>query len=265
MTLARRICAIVDVDLDGKSRGSRIRSVDKEDAVASAIALFEAGADEIWIRLADGNPRATPLLFDALRALRGRVFVPVVAWAPVQGVADARLLEGLGADRVVIDLARSDDVEPLEHVARVVDAVGVDRVSVALSVRRVAAEKGVAWELLDAQGGGTGRDAIDLVRGLPEAGAAEVVLVPRVGSQAGGDPFVSPAVVHDGDLVEAVSSWLWVPVVSVADDRDPADMVPALLMGADGVASPRFSATGSVTVADLKRALTTYGCAVRNS
>jgi cyclase len=264
VTIARRICAVVDVDARGRARVTP-RDVDTDDAVHIAQALVHAGADELWLRALPSvvtsppglDASSVPALIEAVRALRDRIFVPLVAWAPVDSASDAKLLIDLGADRVVVERLGDD---PVLHLRSLVEVVGPDRVSVALHVRRVAAEKGVAWELLDEDGTGTGRDAIDLIQQLPDAGAAEVVLVPTARSEEG---FVSPGVVHDGDLVEAVASSLWIPVVSVGEDRSPDDMAPALLMGADGVACMGLWGAGTTALDVVKRALNAYGIPVR--
>jgi imidazole glycerol phosphate synthase subunit HisF len=70
-------------------------------------------------------------------------------------------------------------------------------------------------------------------------------------------------VAHDGDLVEQTSSWLEIPVVSVGEDKTPADMAEALLMGADGVASASLFETGATTVSAAKRALKELGVTLR--
>jgi imidazole glycerol phosphate synthase subunit HisF len=188
-----------------------------------------------------------------LETLEKRVFVPLVAWAPLPSPADARLLLSFGADRVVVD-AWAGLPDPLAHIARVVQAVGKDRVGVAVSVRRVVGHKGVAWELVDGNLQGTGLDALQLARRLPEVGAAEVVLSPTLAGPG------SERVVHDGELIESVLGWSGVPVLSHGDDADAADMAAALLMGADGVVSA-LPSSGRPTGLELKEKLAAYGLA----
>ncbi len=259
MTLARRIAVIVDCDGEGAVASPYTRG-GMDIAYAESVASFHVqdGADEVWLRLTHPGPRGVAGLFERMNALSQRVFVPVVAWGPVDGPSDARLLLSFGADRVVVELGHVAHGDPVDHIEKISAAIGKDRVSAALVVRRVASEKGLVWELCDEQGQGTGRNAVALARALPHHGAGEIVLralFPGIDPQEG--------VVHDGDLIEEVSSWLDVPVVSVGDDRRPADMAEALLMGADAVASPTLFRDGSTTVAAVKRALKELGVTLR--
>ena len=174
MTLAKRLCALVLVDDTGRPR----RKLEKGGLVADfaeAIASFlsQDGADEIWLRL---DPTSSPTgkganaLFAPLSALESRIFLPLVAWAPVQSASDARLLAGFGADRVVVDV-NAGGADPIGFVSRIAQTIGADRVVAALSVRRSAGEKGVVWELVDAAGQGMKIDALALCELLPAAGA----------------------------------------------------------------------------------------------
>jgi imidazole glycerol phosphate synthase subunit HisF len=258
MTLAKRICALLPVDEAGKpklrfEKGGLV--ADFMEAIASFLAAD--GADEVWLRVDvdKESTRGTNALFAPLGVLERRVFVPIVAWAPAPTPADARLLLSFGADRVVID-ARLGLPDPVGHVARVVQAVGADRVTVALSVRRVPADKGVAWELVDDRGQGTGVDALVLAQRMPAVGACEIVLVHSTPAPT------ADVLVHDGELIESVSATLGIPVLSVGEDRDAADLATPLLMGADGVCTALF-AGGTPTPAEVKEALLAYGIGLR--
>lgn len=259
MTLAKRLCTLVLVDDTGRPRKKLEKGgliADFAEAIASFLA--QDGADEIWLRL---DPTSSPTgkganaLFAPLSALESRIFLPLVAWAPVQSASDARLLVGFGADRVVVDV-NAGGADPLGFVSRIAQTVGADRVVAALSVRRSAGEKGVVWELVDAAGQGMQIDALPLCELLPAAGACEILLVPSVPAPQ------SDRVVHDGDLIEQVASRLSIPVLSAGEDREPADLAAALLMGADGVVTSLFSG-GTPTVAAGKAALAEMGLTVR--
>jgi imidazole glycerol phosphate synthase subunit HisF len=259
VTLAKRICAIIPVDDAGKPK----QRFEKGGLVADfmeAIASFleKDGADEVWLRVDvdKETTRGPNALFAPLGVLEKRVFVPIVAWARVPTPADARLLLSFGADRVVVDVNLGLP-DPLGHIARVAQATGPDRVTAALSVRRVAGDKGVMWELLDDKGQGTGIDARTLTERLPAAGAAEIVLVHSTPAPS------ADVVVHDGELIEQVTT-LPIPVLSLGEDRDAADLATPLLMGADGVCSALFS-TGSPTPAEAKEALAGYGIMLRST
>lgn len=258
MTLAKRVCAIIPVDDAGKPRqrfekGGLI--ADFMEAIASF--LEKDGADEVWLRVdvEKETTRGPNALFAPLGVLERRVFVPIVAWARVPTPADARLLLSFGADRVVVDVNLGLP-DPVGHVARVAQAVGPDRVVAALSVRRVAGDKGLMWELLDDKGQGSGLDALRLAELMPAAGACEIVLVHSTPAPS------ADVVVHDGELIEEATATLAIPVLSVGEDRDAADLATPLLMGADGVVTALF-ASGTPTPAQVKATLAGYGIGLR--
>ncbi len=256
MTLAKRICAIVPLNDAGKPRHRFEKGGLVADFVEAIAAFVEKdGADEIWLRLDVVGARGPNALYGPLSVLERRVFVPIVAWAPIPAPADARLLVGFGADRVVVDVSLGLP-DALGHVTRIAQAIGPDRVTAALNVRRIAGEKGMAWELVTASGEGTGVDALSLSARLPSVGACEVLLVHSVAAPS------ADVVVHDGELIESVCAQLSVPVLSVGEDRDMADLATPLLMGADGVCTALF-ASGKPTPAQAKTALHAYGIALR--
>jgi imidazole glycerol phosphate synthase subunit HisF len=279
MTLARRLCALLDVDERGQparpySRGG----LDATFVEAVAAFIVQDGADEVWLRANRRSPPSstivaaagtlapggtTPpghadlkLLFDPLATLEKRVFAPLVAWAPVSGAADARLLLSFGADRVVVDVNRGLP-DPVGFVARIVEATGADRVSCAVHVRRVVSEQGVGFELVTPTGDGAGIAALPLVEQLAAAGAAEILLVPARGA------IEQERRLHDGELVEHASVRLSIPLLSHAEDVDIADLAAPLLMGADGVVTTLFAA-GRPSLDDVRRTLRDYGVSLRS-
>jgi cyclase len=253
MTLARRICALVECDDTGKPKSPFNKGgLDVDFVEAIAHHLGNDGADEVWLRAP--SPKS---LYTALDTLAKRTFVPVVAWAPCPTPADARLLLGFGADRVVVDVNLGLP-DPLGFVAKVVHDAGPDRITAALSVRRFVGDKGVLFELVDPAGEGAKLDAIVLAERLAQSGACEILLVPSVPAPQ------SERLVHDGELIEQVSALSSIPVLAHGDDREIADLATPLLMGADGVATALFS-TGTPTVQAGKLALAEFGLPLRPS
>lgn len=267
MTLARRLCAVLDVDDAGRPARPYTRGgLDATFVEAIAAFMVQDGIDEVWLAAApsrsslsssSGPPPVldVKVLFEPLATLERRVFAPLVAWAPVLSPADARLLLSFGADRVVVDVNRGLP-DPLSFVERIVEATGPDRVCCAVHARRVLNDKGTAFELVTPSGEGTGVNAISLVEQLPSVGAAEVLMVPARG------PDQSRAL-HDGELIELASATLSLPLLAHADDVEAADIATALMMGADGVVTRLFSG-GRPTFDEVKRALLDYGLPVRS-
>jgi imidazole glycerol phosphate synthase subunit HisF len=269
MTLARRLCALLDVDERGQPTRPYTRGgLDATFVEAVAAFVVQDGADEVWLRA--HRKTSTPmtqatsttpsssdlrLLFEPLATLERRVFAPLVAWAQVTSAADARLLLSFGADRVVVDVHRGLP-DPVAFIARIVETVGADRITCAVHVRRVISDKGVGFELVAPSGEGAGIAAVPLVEQLARTGAAEVVLVPARGA------LEQERTLHDGELIEQASILLSIPLLSYADDVDVADLATPLLMGADGVVTSLFSA-GRPSLDDVRRALRDYGVSLR--
>jgi imidazole glycerol phosphate synthase subunit HisF len=275
MTLARRLCALLEVDERGQpSRPYTRGGLDATFVEAIASFIVQDGADEVWLRtqrrttppsqLSSSSSSSSPtpassdlkLLFEPLATLEKRVFAPLVAWSPVTSAADVRLLLSFGADRVVVDVHRGLP-DPVGFVARIVDAVGADRVTCAVHVRRVITDKGVGFELVTPAGDGAGVAALPLLEHLGHAGAAEILLVPARGALEQGRAL------HDGELVEHGAVRLSIPLLSHAEDIDVADLATPLLMGADGVVTTLFSA-GRPRLDDVRRALRDYGVSLKS-
>ncbi len=284
MTLARRLCALIDVDEHGRPARPYQHKGGLDATFVEAVAAFIVadGADEVWLRAARRGPPPPPLstvsaamttttpgstqapasadlklLFEPLATLERRVFAPLVAWAPVQSPADARLLLSFGADRVVVDVNRGLP-DPLAFLERVVDATGPDRVTAAVHVRRVINDKGgVGFELVAPTGEGAGVNAVGLIDRLPQAGAAEVLVVPTRTAAA------QERTLHDGELIEEGAATLSIPLLSTAEDVDIADLAAPLLTGADGIVTALF-ASGRPSLDDVRRALRDYGVSLKS-
>ncbi len=262
MTLARRLCALLDVDEHGRpGRPYTRHGLDATFVEAIVSFMVQDGVDEVWLHAMHpkasqtSTPADVKLLFEPLGSLERRVFAPIVAWAPIGSPADARLLLEFGADRIVVDANRGLP-DPVGFVERIVEATGPDRVCCAVHARRVIDDKGTAFELVSPSLEGSGINAVSLVDRLTGVGACEVLLVPVKGATQG-------RALHDGELIELCAQTLSLPLLAHADDVEAADVATALLMGADGIVSRLFSG-GRPGFDEVKRALSDYGLPIRS-
>ena len=132
MTLARRICALLELDANGEMIGPRAPE-DKADPIQylenTCQSLLANGVDEIWLRLCESNTRGISALYEPLRRLRPQVHLPIVAWGQIHSEAEARLLLNLGADRVLVDLSRArSPLEPIETIHKFLKATAPDQI-----------------------------------------------------------------------------------------------------------------------------------------
>ena len=255
MTIAPRIIPILDVDPEGRIEGGFLRGgLDLAHAKPAVLYLVSEGADEIWLRLARPDQRGAADLFELIRMIQPTLFVPLVVGGAIASASDARLLIGLGAERVIVECSHLGLGDPVARVEEMVNAVGSDRVVAELVVRRVAAAESYTWEFCDHLGEGTEQDAFNLLQEICRAGAGEIVLNPY---------FKGALTGHATDLVERLSTVASVQVLSIGLEKEPADMATPLLMGADGVATRQLFNDGSHTVADVKNMLRGFGIPVR--
>lgn len=255
MSLARRLSAIVDFDISGRALGGYERGgmlIDYVETVARYLAA--EGVDEVWLHLVTPDDRGAAALFEPLKALASDLFIPLVAWGAVSNASDARLVCGMGADRVVVAASDPNLPDVVQVVRAIAQSVGPDRVSAAVMVRRVAEGKSFAWEACDIGGQGTGRDAIAFLEELRSAGAGELVLIPS---------HEGELAAHPTGLVERLAATMEVQVVSMGFEREPADLAAPLLIGADAVATAVLFRDGKTTVEEVKKMLTAMGVPVR--
>jgi len=255
MTLARRVVPIIEFDAQGYALGGWQRGgMNLEFVETVARYLAAEGADEIWLRLTEPDVRGASGLYDPVKSLRGALFIPLVAWGAIRSASDARLMVGLGADRVVIDCTDPEVPDPIGMIAQIAQTVGPDRVSATVVARRVADKQSFTWELCDSSGEGLGQDAWDFVLELTSAGAGEVVFQPF---------FDKTLSAHATDFVERLSGHIPQQVVSIGSERELADVAGPILMGADAVASASLFRDGQHSVRDVKTVLREYGVVVR--
>lgn len=255
MTAAKRVAPVLELLPTGEPlRVHRRGGMDILYLETALRYLAQEGADEIWLRLAHPDERGAAGLFDTLKAVRPTTFVPLVAWGSIRTAADARLVLGLGADRVVLETDADEFDSVVGHVRQVSASVGGDRVTAQVNVRRVAMRKSFAWELTDREGAATGIDAQAAILELVAAGADEVLIIPL---------FEGALAQHAADLVERISEKVSVQVVSMGTEKDPHDLAAPLLLGADGVVTAGLFTDGTVTIGQVKTMLRDYGLAVR--
>ena len=254
MTVAKRLIPLLEFAPSGALVDPFVRGGIGIDYVEAAVGyLVREGAEEVWLRLVDADAGGAAGLFDPLQKVRAHHFVPLVAWGSVKSLADARLVTGLGADRVVVDIDPTDPDGAEQLIFQMAQSLGQDAVAVAVNVRRIAQSAGSAWELCDERGTGCGIDAVGGLLELAQAGAGELVLQAFFEGKSAG---------HPADLVERLSQVLPIQIVTRGQEREPRDLGPPLLMGADAVVTKLLS-SGALSLEELKRSMREMGLAVR--
>ena len=175
----------------------------------------------------------------------------------MSSVDDVDRLLRAGADKVAVNTAA---IQRPELVAEIADRFGNQVLVLSLDVRRVpsGSERGTPSGFEVTTHGGrksAGLDAIEWVSRAAELGAGEILLnaMDADGTQAG----------FDLDVIRLVRAAVSVPVVASGGAGSADDFPPAVDAGADAVLAATVFHFGTVSIAEVKRALAETGHAVR--
>jgi cyclase len=180
------------------------------------------------------------------------VFIPLTVGGGVSAVEDVDRLLRAGADKVAVNTAA---IQRPELVADIADRFGSQVLVLSVDARRAdGTDSGFE---VTTHGGrrSAGLDAVAWAARGAELGAGEILLnaMDADGTRTGFDLEVIRLVRH------AVS----VPVIASGGAGAAADFPPAIDAGADAVLAATVFHFGTVSVAEVKRALTESGHPVR--
>lgn len=252
MTLARRICALLELDANGEMIGPRAPE-DKADPIQylehTCQSLLANGVDEIWLRLCESNTRGISALYEPLRRLRPQVHLPIVAWGQIHSEAEARLLLNLGADRVLVDLSELDPLEPIETIHKFLKATAPDQIVAGIMT---VPEGGSlpSWEICDAAGDSSHLNLIPVLNRMVEMGVTELVFLPLPRSVQTGEEGLG------WGMLEVAGTSVAAPMVVVVDEEDPwKGALECFMKNADAVVIPVRGPHPGAKVRHLKWAL----------
>ena len=251
MTLARRICALMELDGEGRLKGVPTSAADGEPLEHIQSVCHEMllnGVDEIWLRLCENQARGISTLYEPLRRLRPLVNLPIVAWGQIHSEAEARLLLNLGADRVLVDLSELDPLEPIETIHRFLRATAPDQI-VAAILTLPNAENPRLWEFCDAAGQTSHLDLLPVLDRMVSMGVSEVAFLPV-------PPHLSQTLDYPYGMLELAGTNIAAPLVMVLDHNDPwRQAMAAFMKNADAVVFPVKGSAPGEKVKQLKWAL----------
>ena len=102
-----RIVPCLDVRGGRVVKGVKFQGLrDQGDPAELARAYEEQGADEVVVLDVTATPEGRGTRLDTVRAVRGRLSVPLTVGGGIGGVADAAALLEAGADKVAVNTAR---------------------------------------------------------------------------------------------------------------------------------------------------------------
>jgi cyclase len=253
MTLAVRVIACLDVDAGRVVKGVNFRSLsDAGDPVELAARYDAEGVDELTFLDVSASLQGRAIMLDVVRRAAGQVFIPLTVGGGVRSVHDVDALLRAGADKVAINTGAIERPEAIAEIAarfgRQVLVSSVD------AFRSAAVPSGFE---LTTHGGHrkTGLDAVEWVKRATRLGAGEILLnaMDADGTQAG----------YDLELIRRVRDAVDVPVIASGGAGSAADFPPAIAAGADAVLAASVFHFGTVSVAEVKAALSAAGHPVR--
>ena len=250
--LTKRIIACLDVKAGRVVKGIHFVELrDAGDPVELADAYNEAGADELVFLDITASSDRRDILIDVVERTARKVFIPLAVGGGVRGVADARRLLLVGAEKVSVNTAA---VERPELLTELSNEFGAQAVVLAIDARRRAPG---AWSVFTYGGRrDTGQDAVEWARRGEALGAGEILLTSMDcdGTQAG----------FDCELTRAVSRATRIPVIASGGGGKPEDFVRVLDEGeADAALAASIFHYGTYSVGQLKDFIAGHGIPVR--
>lgn len=253
MSLAIRVIPCLDVHNGRVVKGVNFRDLrDAGDPVELSARYGAEGADELVFLDISASAQERETTYDMVTRTAETVFIPLCVGGGVRGVADVDRLLRVGADKVGINtgaIARPDAIDEIaERFGRQVLVLSLD------ARREPGQPSGFG---VTTHGGRTsaGLDALEWVKEAVDRGAGEVLLnsMDADGTTEG----------FDLELIEAVRTEVDVPVIASGGAGTAAHFVDAARAGADAVLAASVFHYGTLTIAEVKQALSEAGFTVR--
>ena len=259
MSVAVRVIPCLDVEGGRVVKGVNFANLrDAGDPVELARRYDAEGADELTFLDISASYEGRATTMEIVSRTAEEVFIPLTVGGGVSAVEDVDRLLRAGADKVAVNTAA---IRRPELVAEIADRFGSQVLVLSVDARRVstgagAAEAASGFEVTTHGGRKpAGLDAVAWAARGAELGAGEILLnaMDADGTQSG----------FDLELIRLVRHEVSVPVIASGGAGAAADFPPAVDAGADAVLAATVFHFGTVSVADVKRALAGSGHPVR--
>jgi cyclase len=259
VSLAVRVIPCLDVDGGRVVKGVNFENLrDAGDPVELARRYDAEGADELTFLDISASHEGRSTTMEIVSRTAEEVFIPLTVGGGVSSVADVDRLLRAGADKVAVNTAA---IQRPELVREIADRFGSQVLVLSVDGRR--ASTGSTGELpgsgfeVTTHGGRTsaGLDAVAWAARGAELGAGEILLnaMDADGTRSG----------FDVELIRRVRAAVTVPVIASGGAGAASDFPPAVAAGADAVLAATVFHFGTVSIAEVKAALTRAGHPVR--
>jgi imidazole glycerol-phosphate synthase subunit HisF len=253
VSLAVRVIPCLDVDVGRVVKGVNFQGLrDAGDPVELARRYDAEGADELTFLDISASHQGRATTLEIVSRTAEQVFIPLTVGGGVSSVEDVDRLLRAGADKVAVNTAA---IHRPELVAEIADRFGSQVLVLSLDARRaIGTDSGFE---VTTHGGRkpAGLDALEWAARACDLGAGEILLnaMDADGTESG----------FDLELVRLVRAEVSVPLIASGGAGSAADFPPAVDAGADAVLAATVFHFGTVSIAEVKSALTDAGHPVR--
>ena len=249
---ALRIIPCLDIKNGRVVKGVQFRDLqDVADPVELSTKYFIEGADEITLLDISASLEGRSTMLGIVEKCAESTFVPLTVGGGIRSVSDVRILLAAGADKVSIGSAALENPQLLEEVA---DAFGSQVLVVSLDIKRGATSSGFVMTRL----GGTQQtqiDVLDWVQKVTELGAGEL-LVNSMDADGTKEGF-------DLELMRLIRASCNLPIIASGGAGELSHFVEATQCGADALLAASVFHSDSLTISQVKEALSEHGVEVR--
>jgi imidazole glycerol-phosphate synthase subunit HisF len=253
VSLAVRVIPCLDVDAGRVVKGINFLDLrDAGDPVELARAYDAEGADELTFLDISASHEGRATTMDIVSRTAEEVFIPLTVGGGVSSVEDVDRLLRAGADKVAVNTAA---IRRPELIAEIADRFGNQVLVLSVDARRAPGTDS-GFEVTTHGGRqSAGLDAIAWAARGAELGAGEILLnaMDADGTQDG----------FDLEIIRAVRREVTIPVIASGGAGAVEHFPPAVDAGADAVLAATVFHFGTLSVADVKHALSESGHPVR--
>lgn len=248
-----RLIPCLDVDRGRVVKGVNFVGLrDAGDPVELAARYDREGADELVFLDITASHEGRSTIVELAERTANEVFIPFTIGGGLRNEEDIRAVLAAGADKVSLNSAAVRDPELIERVS---SRFGSQCIVVAIDAKR--RDDGSGWEVyLNGGRVPTGREAVAWAAEAASRGAGEILLT-SMDRDGTGDGF-------DVELLSAVSAAAPVPIIASGGAGTLGHFAQAVAEGrADAVLAASVFHDGVYSIAEVKRAMSAEGVAVR--
>lgn len=249
---ALRIIPCLDVKDGRVVKGVQFKDLqDVADPVELSKKYFVEGADEITLLDISASLEGRTTMLQVVEECAESTFVPLTVGGGIRSASHVKNLLAAGADKVSIGSAALENPRLLQEVA---DIFGSQVLVVSLDIKRGATCSGFVMTRL----GGTELtqiDALDWVEKVAELGAGELLVnsMDADGTKQG----------FDLELMRLVRESCNLPIIASGGAGSLAHFLEAAECGTDALLAASVFHSGSLTISQVKAALSEHGVEVR--